>query len=301
MFRPKPLRPPFDPNLGQPQRLPPTPTLRQLQMQAAHRGRGRGPGGWQGGGAVRPLPPILGKGYGPYINPPARFARGFAQGDLVELDPEAKRKLDERFLKGRQQATFSSAYNRTAGFTYPALSGDNEKTSILARLASLPLDTLITFMQIMVDPEGAATGFHAGRHAAETGEYLSQEDVNAMFNQASDPREALMAERDRLQQQLQTADEAMAQEIMAQIMEINKELEMAAAPGMAGGGVASLRGWQGGGSVGRTGFAPSFYQSPFDQYGQAFGFKRGKVDPRVQTKAAQHVMRNYWGQPPGGG
>ena len=118
---------------------------------------------------------------------------------------------------------------------------------------------------------------------------------------AVDSTEALMAERDRLQQQLQTADEAMAQEIMAQIMEINKELEMAAAPGMAGGGVASLRGWQGGGSVGRTGFAPSFYQSPFDQYGQAFGFKRGKVDPRVQTKAAQHVMRNYWGQPPGGG
>ena len=50
MFRPKPLRPPFDPNLGQPHKLPPTPTLRQLQMQAAH--RGRGPGGWQGGGVV---------------------------------------------------------------------------------------------------------------------------------------------------------------------------------------------------------------------------------------------------------
>ena len=50
-----------------------------------------------------------------------------------------------------------------------------------------------------------------------------------------------MAERDRLQQLLQTADEAMAQEIMAQIMEINKELEMAAAPGMAGGGIADLQ------------------------------------------------------------
>jgi hypothetical protein len=50
MFRPKPLRPPFDPNLGQPHKLPPTPTLRQLQMQAAH--RGRGPGGWQEGGVV---------------------------------------------------------------------------------------------------------------------------------------------------------------------------------------------------------------------------------------------------------
>ena len=57
-----------------------------------------------------------------------------------------------------------------------------------------------------------------------------------------DPTEALMAERDRLQQQLQMADEVTAREIMAQIMEINKELEMAAAPGMAGGGILSLRG-----------------------------------------------------------
>jgi hypothetical protein len=51
-----------------------------------------------------------------------------------------------------------------------------------------------------------------------------------------------MAEREMLQQQLQMADEVTAQEIMAQIMEINKELEMAAASGMAGGGVASLMG-----------------------------------------------------------
>ena len=140
-LRPKPIRLPFDPFLGQPHKLPPRPTLRQLQMQAAH--RGRGPRGWQVGGAVRPLPPILGKGYGPYINPPARFARGFAQGDLA----------------------------------------------------------------------------------------------------TADPREALMAEREMLQQQLQTADEVTAREIMAQIMEINKELEMEARKfGMAGGGIASLRG-----------------------------------------------------------
>jgi len=69
----------------------------------------------------------------------------------------------------------------------------------------------------------------------------------------ADPREALMAEREMLQQQLQMADEVTAQEIMAQIMEINKELEMAAAPGMAGGGVASLMGYQGGGAPRRTG------------------------------------------------
>ena len=110
MFRPKPLRPPFDPFLGQPHKLPPTPTLRQLQMQAAH--RGRGPGGWYAGGDV---------------------------------------------------------------------------------------------------------------------------DV--------DSREALMAEKEMLQQQLQMADEVTAREIMAQIMEINKELEMEARNfGMAGGGLASLMG-----------------------------------------------------------
>ena len=59
---------------------------------------------------------------------------------------------------------------------------------------------------------------------------------------AVDVVEDLMAERDRLQQQLQMADEVTAREIMAQIMEINKELEMAAATGMAGGGIASLMG-----------------------------------------------------------
>ena len=57
-----------------------------------------------------------------------------------------------------------------------------------------------------------------------------------------DSREALMAEKEMLQQQLQMADEVTAREIMAQIMEINKELEMAAVTGMAGGGIASLRG-----------------------------------------------------------
>ena len=75
---------------------------------------------------------------------------------------------------------------------------------------------------------------------------------------AVDVVEALMAERDRLQQQLQMADEVTAQEILMQIMEINKELEMEARNfGMAGGGVASLmgdvRGYQGGGAPRRTG------------------------------------------------
>jgi len=52
-----------------------------------------------------------------------------------------------------------------------------------------------------------------------------------------------MAEREMLQQQLQMADEVTAREIMAQIMEINKELEMEARNfGMAGGGLASLMG-----------------------------------------------------------
>ena len=144
----------------------------EARERAANQARllSRSPGGWNIGGAVGRLPPILGKGYGPYINPPARFARGFAQGDLVEIN-----KMRE-------------AINQ-------------------------------------LDPTIAIP-------------YEGEDDPRWKWNQ----KQQLMAERDRLQQLLQTADEAMAQEIMAQIMEINKELEMAAAPGMAGGGIASLRG-----------------------------------------------------------
>ena len=63
--------------------------------------------------------------------------------------------------------------------------------------------------------------------------------------------------------------------------------------------------FQGGGAPRRTGYAPSSYTSPTDQYGRAWGFKRrhlGKsFDPRVQTKATQYALQNYWGRPPGGG
>ena len=119
MFRPKPIRLPIPPRGDPDRRLPPRPTLRQLQQQAYLTGGGGR--GWQAGGSVR----------------------GFAQGDLA----------------------------------------------------------------------------------------------------TADPREALMAEREMLQQQLQMADEVTAREIMAQIMEINKELEMEARKfGMAGGGLASLMG-----------------------------------------------------------
>ena len=162
MFRPKPLRPPFDPFLGQPQRLPPTPTLRQLQMQAAH--RGRGPGGWQTGGVV---------GY---------------QGGGRTMNPRAG------------GAAAARRYRPT-----PATAAE--------RLAMAPI------------PIPNPGGWYAGG------------DVDV------DSREALMAEREMLQQQLQMADEVTAREIMAQIMEINKELEMEARNfGMAGGGLASLMG-----------------------------------------------------------
>jgi len=69
--------------------------------------------------------------------------------------------------------------------------------------------------------------------------------------------------------------------------------------GYSGGVIPSFQGG------GRTGYAPSSYTSPVDQYGRSWGFKRrhlGKsFDPRVQTKATQYALQNYWGQPPGGG
>jgi hypothetical protein len=149
----------------------------------------------------------------------------------------AEHRLDTRLGQGLPQSVFSTAYNRAAQVR--SRDDPDFKASILGRLGTLPLDTLTQLAEIMLSPAQSAYGLGAGRQARETGEYLSQEDVSAMFN--PDSTEALMAERDRLQQQLQTADEEMAQEIMAQIMEINKELEMAAAPGMAGGGVADLQ------------------------------------------------------------
>ena len=48
MIRPKPERQPFDPNLGQPEKVM-RPTKRQQAMQRAHRGRG---GGWAAGSTV---------------------------------------------------------------------------------------------------------------------------------------------------------------------------------------------------------------------------------------------------------
>jgi len=68
--------------------------------------------------------------------------------------------------------------------------------------------------------------------------------IEVFGEQITDPREALMAERESLQQLLQqTTDEVMAQEILMQIREITKELDMDARNfGMANGGIASLMG-----------------------------------------------------------
>ena len=210
-MRPHPF-PPIPPRGDPDRRLPPRPTLRQLQQQAYLTGGGGR--GWKAGGSVR----------------------GFAKGDLAT----AENRLDTTLGQGLPQSVFSNAYNRAAQVR--SRDDPDFKASILGRLGTLPLDTLTQLAEIMLSPGQSASGLSAGRQARETGEYLSQEDVSAMFNQASDPREALMAEREMLQQQLQMADEVTAKEIMAQIMEINKELEMAAVTGMAGGGIASLRG-----------------------------------------------------------
>ena len=62
-----------------------------------------------------------------------------------------------------------------------------------------------------------------------------------------------------------------------------------------GGALNSKRkeGYQGGG---RTGFAPSTITAPKDQYGRTYGFRRGRFDPRVQSKAVQYARS----LPPGG-
>ena len=175
-------RPPFDPNLGQPHKLPPTPTLRQLQMQAAH--RGRGPGGWQTGGSVGPRPKLL-PADAPWPLPPG---------------------LNYDFVGARRQQGAESIAERMA----------NQARRRASR-----------------SPGGWQEGGAV--------DYAS--NFAAPWHRDADPSEALMAEREMLQQQLQqTTDEVMAQEILMQIREITKELEMAAAGGMANGGIASLMG-----------------------------------------------------------
>ena len=310
---------PFDPNLGQPGLyVSPRPTPRQMQMQAALRAAApRGGGrGWNIGGYVDPNqtgehlwmnpiglnstfqapiranPSMLSAGMARRANQAQRLGsrgpggwqaggpvKGFARGDLAI----AENRLDTRLGQGLPQSVFSNAYNRAAQVR--SRDDPDFKASILGRLGTLPLDTLTQLAEIMLSPAQSAHGLGAGRQARETGEYLSQEDVNAIFNPNS--REALIAERDRLQQQLQTADEAMAQEIMAQIMEINKELEMAAAPGMAGGGILSLRGG------GRTVNPRAWARRPIQQALQA------PMGPPAR------LSRPGWGSPgldiPGGG
>ena len=169
----------FDPNLGQPQRVPPAPTLRQLQMQAAH--RGRGPGGWQTGGSVGPRPKLL-PADAPWPLPPG---------------------LNYDFVGARRQQGAESIAERMAN-------------QARRRASRSPGGW---------QGGGSVRGFAQGDLAT------------------ADPREALMAEREMLQQQLQMADEVTAQEILMQIREITKELDMDARNfGMANGGIASLMG-----------------------------------------------------------
>jgi len=230
-------RPPFDPNLGQPHKLPPTPTLRQLQMQAAH--RGRGPGGWQTGGSVGPRPKLL-PADAPWPLPPG---------------------LNYDFVGARRQQGAESIAERMANQARRRASrspGGWQGGGMVGRNMFNPRAAAAAAMRRNAPPPQERIRFEGPDWPRPRGGDRPPGGWNIGGAVDVDPREALMAEREMLQQQLQMADEVTAQEIMAQIMEINKELEMEARNfGMAGGGVASLmgnvRGYQGGGAPRRTG------------------------------------------------
>ena len=64
--RPKPERPPFDPNLGQPKKVR-RPTKRQQEMRRAKqagRQASRSPGGFAGGGAIETYSAQVQRKYG---------------------------------------------------------------------------------------------------------------------------------------------------------------------------------------------------------------------------------------------
>jgi len=165
----------------QPRPVLPTPTLREMQMQAAH--RGRGPGDWQAGGAV---------GY---------------QGGGRTMNPRAGGAARSRAYKDWM------AFNNPLAPTGPGGTGQLQ-------------------WPVRHPPPG---------DWQEGGVVDYERNFAPPWERDVDPREILMAERDRLQQLLQqTTDEAMAQEIQMQIREITKELDMDMR--MAGGGLASLRG-----------------------------------------------------------
>ena len=227
---------PFPPRGDPDRRPPPTPTLREMQMQAAHRGRGRGPGGWQAGG-------IVGRNM---FNPRAAGAAAMRRNI-----PRPQERI--RF-EGPDWPRPRGGDRPPGGWQEGGAVGPRPK--LLPAYASWPLPPGLNYDFVGARRQQGAESI-AERMANQARRQASRSPGGWQVGGAVDSTEALMAERDRLQQQLQTADEAMAQEILMQIMEINKELEMAAAPGMAGGGVASLmgdvRGYQGGGAPRRTG------------------------------------------------
>jgi hypothetical protein len=317
-------RPPFPPRGDPDRRPPPTPTLREMQMQAAH--RGRGPGGWQGGGSVggapgmmppTPIQPFVRDPLGPMCPSPKEriqlsnndwiLAGDLKVGDEVMTSEEPQKVTRVQRIEDspRCEVLFEDSDSIVTSYSHPYFVnskgfvevGDLEKGDIIGDLVvkdkkpfamgpviSLSVDKAETYMlqggtkenpvpalshnktpvqpplpQWLLDKiaemqaareeemrKAAAAAARAQAAAVRTGTQARRQASRSPggwnIGGAVDSTEALMAERDRLQQLLQTADEAMAQEIMAQIMEINKELEMAAAPGMAGGGIASLRG-----------------------------------------------------------
>ena len=264
--------PGFPPRGDPDRRTPPIrrPTPREMQMRAALRaaaphGGGRG---WQGGGMVgrnmfnpslaaaqaaaamrRNAPPRRGRVPGIYAPPPRRAPQNPYQETPIGWTPPGDWQTGGAVAPavaptnlGPLPGSPAAQPGYVSPYPYLPYSTPESTYGIIPRRPS----------QRQMQMQAA----HRGRGRGPGGWAIGG-DVDV------DSTEDLMAERDRLQQLLQTADEAMAQEIMAQIMEINKELEMEARNfGMAGGGVASLRGGGAPWSRGNPRFRPIRQQAP---------------------------------------
>ena len=223
---------PIDPRGDPDRRIPRTPTPREMQMQAALMAaapRGGGGRGYQTGGAV-----------GRNIMNPR------AAGEEA-MQRQRRMQWNERTTPvPAGWGAYGSPFSANARFPSPP--GGWQGGGAVGRNMMNPRAGGEEAMQRQrrMQWNERTTPVPAG-----WGAYGSPFSENAIFptppggwhaGLAVDSAYALMAEREMLQQQLQMADEVTAQEILMQIMEINKELEMAAATGMAGGGIASLMG-----------------------------------------------------------
>jgi len=226
-----------------------------MQMQAAH--RGRGPGDWQAGGMVGrnmmnpragayaarqrfPTTPPLPSEIGYVVPPPRNWQAG---GDVAAPTPPGGHtpagpapSMAEWFAsRGMSDALQDFMPQDPRQFQWAAQQEAMRKAA--AEAARAQAAAVRTGTQAQRQASRGPGGWQEGGVV----DYAS--NFAAPWHRDADPSEALMAERDSLQQQLQTADEVTAQEILMRIMEITKELEMGAQNfGMADGGIASLMG-----------------------------------------------------------